>query len=82
MTAITLTEAQQNLDAWKAASLRIAKYGSASISTSAGSRTLTNQSAAEVRNMIDYWQRKVVELSAESDSGESRFSLANFDNRF
>ena len=82
MTEITLQEAREQLAEWKAASLRIAKYGAASISTSAGSRSLTQQSATEVRNMIDYWQRKVNELSAEADCGESRFSLANFNNRY
>lgn len=79
---LTLAAALANLRAWTAASLRVAQYNAATISTSAGSRSLTNQSASEIRAMIDFWKQRVNELRAAADESESGFSLAHFNNRY
>ena len=59
----TLTEAQAQLAAWESASLSLAK-GAASVSVYG--RTVTRSQAAEIREMIAYWQREVATLQAQA----------------
>jgi hypothetical protein len=62
MAGITLAQAQAQLDTWIAADMAVSKKQSYRI----GERQLTFADAAEVTNKIDYWNRKVVELSGRS----------------
>lgn len=59
---MTLTEANQHLQAWLAADLALAEGQELRI----GSRTLTRSNAAEVKERIGYWQREVNRLSGQS----------------
>jgi hypothetical protein len=67
MAGITLAQAQAQLDNWIAADMAVSKKQSYRI----GERQLTYADAAEVTNKIDYWNRKVVELSGRA-SGRGR----------
>ena len=53
--ALTLTQAQTALDAWIAADLAVAKGQSYSMN----GRTLTLSNAKEIREQIQYWERRV-----------------------
>jgi len=59
MAGITLTQAQTQLDAWIAASLKVAQGQSYTI----GSRSLTRADAEDIQAMITYWNGKVNELT-------------------
>jgi hypothetical protein len=72
MAGITLAEAQAQLALWMAASTAIAAKQSYSIDTAGVRRQLTLVDAAEVRNNIDYWQRKVMELTPVGSGGRRR----------
>jgi hypothetical protein len=69
MTGLTLALAQERLAGWLAADAGLqdgqtVKYND---------QLLTRADAAEVRNNIDYWQRKCQELaSSEKGRGRSR----------
>lgn len=67
MAGITLAQAQEQLDAWLAASTATSRKQSYRIAD----RQLTYADAAEIRQQIDYWNGKVVALSHRS-SGRSR----------
>jgi len=58
--AITLAQAQAQLDAWLAASLAVATSQSYRI----GTRTLTRADAGEIRRNIAHWERKVAALES------------------
>ena len=66
MAGLTLAQAQERLDSWIAVDLALA--GGQSVRDSDG-KMLTRADAAEVRNNIDYWQKKCQELSASSAAG-------------
>lgn len=53
--ALTLTQAQTALDAWIAADLAVAKGQSYSMN----GRSLTLANAKEIREQIQYWERRV-----------------------
>lgn len=53
--ALTLTSAQTALDAWIAADLAVAKGQSYSMN----GRTLTLANAKEIREQIQYWERRI-----------------------
>jgi len=83
MAGITLAQAQAKLDAWMAADDAVAGGQSYSI----GGRSLTRANAAEIRNNIEYWERRVVRLSHGSGgirvrygtpSGEGQSNLKPF----
>ncbi len=59
MAGITLAQAETNLANWLAASTAVANSQSYSIA----GRTLTRTNAAEIREQLDYWDRKVKQLS-------------------
>lgn len=64
MAGITLAQAQTNLDAWLAASAAVATNQSYRIVTPGGvDRQLTRANAAEIRQMIEFWEAKVQSLS-------------------
>jgi len=58
MAGITLAQAQAKLTAWMAADDAVAAGQSYSI----GGRSLTRANAAEIRNNIEFWDRKVQRL--------------------
>lgn len=66
--AITLTEAQEQVTAWKAASLALAK----GLSFSMNGRALTRTDADEVRKMIAYWSRIEANILSGQQSGRDR----------
>ncbi len=69
MAGITLETAQKHLDAWLEAELSVTTGQSYTI----GSRVLTRANLTEIRNAIDYWNKKVIALdSAQKGGGTSR----------
>lgn len=67
MAGLTLAQADAQLTLWLAASTAVASNQSYKI----GDRELVRADAGEIRDSIDYWQRKVDELTARA-SGRSR----------
>lgn len=62
MAAITLTQAQAQLDAWLAASLAVAQAQSYEIA----GRKLTRADAMHIKSQIGYWKAQVDILSVKS----------------
>ncbi len=60
MAGITLEVAQKHLEEWLEAELRVTTGQSYTI----GSRTLTRANLTEIRNSIDYWNKKVLALDS------------------
>lgn len=65
MTGITLAQAQAQLDKWIEADTKVAKNQSYSIN----GRSLTRANAGEISSKIDYWSKKVSQLSSSSARG-------------
>ncbi len=63
--ALTSTQAQTALDAWIAADLAVAKGQSYSMN----GRSLTLANTREIREQIQYWERRVAAFSAGSTGG-------------
>ena len=59
MSAFTLQEAQEQLAAWKAASLAVATGQEYIIDISGTRRKLTRVEAGEIRSQISYWSHIV-----------------------
>lgn len=59
MAGITLQQAQDKLDTWMAADDAVATGQEYAM----GTRKLTRANAAEIRDNITYWEKKVVRLS-------------------
>ncbi len=70
--AVTLTHAKAALDAWLAADLAVAKGQSYSMN----GRSLTLANSREIREQIQYWERRVAAL--ESASQNQQAALADF----
>jgi hypothetical protein len=69
MAGITLEIAQKHLNAWLEAELIVTTGQSYTI----GSRVLTRANLTEIRNEIDYWNKKVVALdNAKKARGRNR----------
>ncbi len=69
MAGITLETAQKHLDAWLEAELTVTTGQSYTI----GSRVLTRANLTEIRNAIDYWNKKVIVLdNAKKAGGRNR----------
>ena len=69
--ALTSTQALTALDAWIAADLAVAKGQSYSMN----GRSLTLANAKEIREQIQYWERRVAAFATSSTGGAS---LADF----
>ena len=69
--ALTSIQAQTALDAWIAADLAVAKGQSYSMN----GRSLTLANAKEIREQIQYWERRVAAFAAGSTGGAA---LADF----
>lgn len=65
MAGITLETAQKHLDAWLEAELTVTTGQSYTI----GSRVLTRANLTEIRNAIDYWNKKVIALDNVKKAG-------------
>lgn len=70
--ALTLQQAQTALDAWIAADLAVAKGQSYSMN----GRSLTLANTREIREQIQYWERRVASL--ESANQNQQAALADF----
>lgn len=71
--ALTLTQAQTALDAWIAADLAVAKGQSYSMN----GRTLTLANAKEIREQIQYWERRVAAFE-QTVQANQQAALADF----
>ena len=69
---LTLTQAQTALDAWIAADLAVAKGQS-----SMNGRSLTLANAKEIREQIQYWERRVVAFE-QTIQNNQQAALADF----
>ena len=70
-----LTTAQTHLDAWEAADVAVSQ----GLSYSIGGRTLTRESAREIRDQINYWSRLVKQYRAKAaGSNRGGFKLPSF----
>ena len=65
MAGVTLETAQKHLDAWLEAELTVTTGQSYTI----GSRVLTRANLTEIRNAIDYWNKKVIALDNMKKAG-------------
>lgn len=72
----TTTEIQTELDAWYAARLAATNGKSVTISTSAGSRTVSQYDLDEINSTISLLER---ELTAAQTGRRHDFAVANFD---
>lgn len=72
MAGITLTTAQEHLDAWLAANKAVAKGKTYSLN----GRSLTLADVNEIQGQIQYWERRVVAL--QNNSGGTDYALADF----
>ncbi|MFA6575126.1 MAG: DUF6148 family protein [Nocardioides sp.] len=66
MAGITLAQAEAKLTLWMAAEDAVANRGQA---YSIEGRSLSRANLAEIRDAIDYWDRKVNELTAVAGRG-------------
>jgi hypothetical protein len=70
--ALTLQQAQTALDAWIAADLAVAKGQSYSMN----GRSLTLANTREIREQIQYWERRVATLQSANQNQQA--ALADF----
>lgn len=70
---LTLTQAQTALDAWIAADLAVAKGQSYSMN----GRSLTLANAKEIREQIQYWERRVSAFT-QTIQNNQQAALADF----
>jgi len=73
--ALTLSQAQTALDAWIAADLSVAKGQSYSMN----GRTLTLANSKEIREQIQYWERRVSAFEQVVQQNQQA-ALADFSN--
>ncbi len=71
--ALTLTQAQTALDAWIAADLAVAKGQSYSMN----GRSLTLANSKEIREQIQYWERRVSAFT-QTIQNNQQAALADF----
>lgn len=70
MSIFTVAECQEQLAAWKAASLAVANNQSYSIKD----RSLTRANASEIREMIKYWSNELASAERKaSGRGRTRY---------
>ena len=60
---ITLAQAQAQLDAAIAARASVSDIASYSVSSTSGGRTVQRQDVAKLDASVQYWERKVAQLS-------------------
>ena len=72
--SITSTQAQTALDAWIAADLAVAKGQSYSMN----GRSLTLANSKEIREQIQYWERRLLAFSNTGNTNNQPAALADF----
>jgi hypothetical protein len=73
MAGISLATAQAQLDLWLAADIAVAAGQAYEVAYDGRSKKLTRVDAAEIRNRIDYWDRKVRQLSGTAAGRRVRY---------
>lgn len=73
MAGVTLAQAQEQLDAWLAASLAIAQGNQ---SYTIGQRQFTKADAGEIRRQVEFWEARVERLSAGSRGPRVRYVVS------
>ncbi|MFT6659711.1 DUF6148 family protein [Maritalea sp.] len=63
MAGITLQQAETNLAKWVEASEKVAESQSYTIQVDGSSRSLTRANAAWIQKQIEFWDKKVRQLS-------------------
>jgi hypothetical protein len=72
MAGITLTQAEEQLQVWLDASIKVATNQAYSIN----GRSLTRADAKEIREQINFWEQKISLLSrASSGRGRTRYAV-------
>ncbi|WP_262048647.1 DUF6148 family protein [Bradyrhizobium sp. Bra78] len=72
MAGITLEQAQAQLAKWIEASTAVAASQSYEIETGNGRRKLQRADAAEIRQMIEFWDAQVKTLTPSAAGGRRR----------
>lgn len=72
MAAISLVQAQAQLDAWLEASLAVALSQEYEIETGNGRRRLKRADTAEIQKMIGFWTAQVEALTTAGAGGRRR----------
>ena len=72
--SITSTQVQTALDAWIAADLAVAKGQSYSMN----GRSLTLANSKEIREQIQYWERRVMAFNNNSSTSNQPAALSDF----
>lgn len=69
MAGITIEAAKEHLSAWLEAEMVVTTGQAYTI----GSRSMTRANLSEIRNAIDYWNKKVIELeNLQKSRGRNR----------
>ncbi len=76
----TSTQINAELTIWYAARTAAAAGSSITISTSAGSRTLTTQDLTEINTMINKLERQLASATGAQPAKVHNFAVANFNN--
>ena len=71
MSGITVDIAKKHLEAWLEAELTVTSGQSYTLTSTNGARTLTRANLTEIRNSIEYWEKKLKEAES-SAKGRSR----------
>lgn len=71
MSGITADIAKKHLEAWLEAELTVTSGQSYTLTSTNGGRTLTRANLTEIRNSIEYWEKKLKEAEAAA-KGKSR----------
>lgn len=64
MSGITADIAKKHLEAWLEAELTVTGGQSYTLTGTNGGRTLTRANLTEIRNSIEYWEKKLKEAEA------------------
>jgi hypothetical protein len=72
MAGITLVEAQAQLAKWLEASTAVAANQEYEIDSGNGRRRMTRADAGEIRRQVEFWDRKVKQLTPASAGGRRR----------
>lgn len=68
MSGITADIAKKHLEAWLEAELTVTSGQSYTLTSTNGGRTLTRANLTEIRNSIEYWEKKLKEAEAKGKS--------------
>ncbi|TAK50246.1 MAG: hypothetical protein EPO23_03305 [Xanthobacteraceae bacterium] len=72
MAGITLAQAEAQLATWIAAATAVASSQQYDIDTGNGRRSLRRADAAEIRQMIEFWDARVKQLTPAAAGGRRR----------